>query len=86
MGVDPMAMEHVLRQTPAQAICVSPEVQNPTGTHTPLERRKEIVDVARRFDVQIIEDDCYRMGDAREPSYRALAPERGWHVSRSQKF
>ncbi|WP_170348663.1 MULTISPECIES: PLP-dependent aminotransferase family protein [Ruegeria] len=84
-GVDPSAMEHVLRQTPAQAICVSPEVQNPTGAHTPLERRKEIVDVARRFDLQIIEDDCYRMGDAREPSFRALAPERGWHVSSISK-
>ncbi|WP_420587145.1 PLP-dependent aminotransferase family protein [Ruegeria sp.] len=84
-GIDPHAMEHVLRQTPAQAVCVSPEVQNPTGAHTPLERRKEIVEVARRFDVQIVEDDCYRMGDAREPSFRALAPERGWHVSSISK-
>ncbi|KIC44372.1 aspartate aminotransferase [Ruegeria sp. ANG-S4] len=85
-GVDPKAMEHILRQKSAQAVCVSPEVQNPTGTHTPLERRKEIVDVARRFDLQIIEDDCYRMGDAREPSFRALAPERGWHVSSISKI
>lgn len=85
-GIDPASMEHVLRQTNAQAICVSPEVQNPTGVHTPLERRKEVVDVARRFDLQIIEDDCYRMGEAREPSYRALAPERGWHVSSISKI
>ncbi len=84
-GIDPLAMEHVLRQTSAQAVCVSPEVQNPTGLHTPLERRKEIVEVARRFDLQIIEDDCYRMGDALEPSFRALAPERGWHVSSISK-
>ncbi|WP_271947069.1 PLP-dependent aminotransferase family protein [Ruegeria faecimaris] len=85
-GVDPNAMEHVLRQSAAQAICVSPEVQNPTGSHTPLERRKEVVEIARRFGVQIIEDDCYRMGDARAPSYRALAPERGWHVSSISKI
>ncbi len=84
-GIEPNSMEQVLRHTPAQAVCVSPEVQNPTGSHTPLERRKEIVEIARRFDVQIIEDDCYRMGDAREPSYRALAPERGWHVSSISK-
>ncbi len=84
-GIDPIAMEQVLRQTPAQAVCVSPEVQNPTGSHTPMERRKEIVEIARRYDVQIVEDDCYRMGDAREPSYRALAPERGWHVSSISK-
>ncbi|WP_170480491.1 PLP-dependent aminotransferase family protein [Ruegeria arenilitoris] len=85
-GVDPDAMDHVLRQTPAQAVCVSPEVQNPTGLHTPLERRKEIVEVARRHNVQIVEDDCYRMGEAREPSFRALAPERGWHVSSISKI
>ncbi|CUH41471.1 aminotransferase-like domain-containing protein [Ruegeria atlantica] len=85
-GIDPQAMDHILRQTQAQAVCVSPEVQNPTGTHTPLERRKEVVEVARRHDLQIIEDDCYRMGDAREPSYRALAPERGWHVSSISKI
>jgi len=84
-GIEPGALEHVLRQTPAQAICVSPEVQNPTGTHTPLERRKEIVEIARRYDVQIVEDDCYRMGDAHAPSFRALAPERGWHVSSISK-
>ncbi len=70
-GITPESMDHVLRQTPAQAVCVSPEVQNPTGLHTPLERRKEIVEVARRYDLQIVEDDCYRMGEAREPSYRA---------------
>ncbi|WP_050602418.1 PLP-dependent aminotransferase family protein [Ruegeria sp. 6PALISEP08] len=85
-GIDPTAMEHVLRQTPAQIICVSPEVQNPTALHTPLERRKEVVEIARRFDVQIVEDDCYRMGDAKEPSFRALAPERGWHVSSISKI
>lgn len=85
-GIDPGAMEHVLRQTAVQAVCVSPEVQNPTGLHTPLERRKEIVDIARRYNLQIIEDDCYRMGDAREPSFRALAPERGWHVSSISKI
>lgn len=84
-GIDPDALDHVLRQTPAQAICVSPEVQNPTGSHTPLERRQEVVEIARRHDLQIIEDDCYRMGEACAPSYRALAPERGWHVSSISK-
>lgn len=85
-GISAEALEHVLRQHPAQAICVSPEVQNPTGGHMPLERRKQIVEIARRHDVQIIEDDCYRIGEARAPSFRALAPERGWHVSSISKI
>ncbi|WP_170459154.1 PLP-dependent aminotransferase family protein [Ruegeria arenilitoris] len=84
-GISPDAMDHILRQTRAQAICVSPEVQNPTGGHSPLERRNEVIEIARRHDLQIIEDDCYRMGEARAPSYRALAPERGWHVSSISK-
>ncbi len=85
-GISPDALDHILRQTDAQAICVSPEVQNPTGGHSPLERRKEVVEVARKHDLQIIEDDCYRMGEARAPCYRALAPERGWHVSSISKI
>ncbi|WP_170338657.1 PLP-dependent aminotransferase family protein [Ruegeria arenilitoris] len=84
-GISPDALDHILRQTRAQAICVSPEVQNPTGGHSPLERRNEVIEIARRYDLQIIEDDCYRMGEARAPSYRALAPERGWHVSSISK-
>ncbi|UAB90424.1 PLP-dependent aminotransferase family protein [Ruegeria sp. SCSIO 43209] len=84
-GISPDALDHILRQTKAQAICVSPEVQNPTGGHSPLERRKEVVEIARKHELQIIEDDCYRMGEARAPSYRALAPERGWHVSSISK-
>ncbi|WP_170600572.1 PLP-dependent aminotransferase family protein [Ruegeria arenilitoris] len=84
-GISPDALDHILRQTRAQAICVSPEVQNPTGGHSPLERRNEVIEIARRHDLQIIEDDCYRMGEARAPSYRALAPERGWHVSSISK-
>ena len=84
-GISPDALDHILRQTKAQAICVSPEVQNPTGGHSPLERRKEVVEIARKYELQIIEDDCYRMGEARASSYRALAPERGWHVSSISK-
>ena len=84
-GICPESLDHILKQSPAQAVCVSPEVQNPTGGHSPLERRKEVVEVARKYNLQIIEDDCYRMGDARAPSYRALAPERGWHVSSISK-
>ncbi len=84
-GIRPDALEVVARRTQAQILCTSPEVHNPTGGHTPLERRKELLDVARRYDLQIIEDDCYRLGEARAPSYRALAPDLTWHVSSISK-
>ncbi|TLP64326.1 PLP-dependent aminotransferase family protein [Parasedimentitalea maritima] len=84
-GILPDALEKAARKTGALVLCTSPEVHNPTGLYTPLERRQEIVRIARRHGIQIIEDDCYRMGDPRAPSYRALAPELGWHVSSISK-
>ncbi|WP_109464799.1 aminotransferase-like domain-containing protein [Albibacillus kandeliae] len=84
-GVLPEALDEAARRTGAQVFCTTPEVQNPTGGFTPLERRRELIEVARRHDMQILEDDCYRVGTNRAPSYRALAPERGWHVSTLSK-
>lgn len=84
-GILPESLELAIRKTGATVLCTSPEVHNPTGLYTPLERRKQIVEIARRHEVQIIEDDCYRMGEARAPSYRVLAPELGWHVTSFSK-
>ncbi len=80
-GVIPEALEAAARGCDGQVLCTSPEVHNPTVISTPLARRKELVAVARAHGLQILEDDCYRMGDTREASYRLLAPERGWYVS-----
>lgn len=69
----------------AQILCTTPEAHNPTSLLTPETRRREIVDVARRYNLHILEDDCYRLQDAQAPSYRQLAPERGWYVSSLSK-
>lgn len=79
-GIVPASLELAIRKTGAQVLCTSPEVHNPTGLYTPLARRQEIIEVTRKHGVQILEDDCYRMGEARAPSYRALAPDMTWHV------
>ena len=73
------------RYPEGQIICTSPEVHSPTCGFTPLARRHEIVQVARRFDLQIVEDDCYRIGEAQAPGYRQLAPERGWYLTSLSK-
>lgn len=80
-GVIPEALEEAARAHDAQLFCTSPEVHNPTGGFTPVARREALVAVARRHDLQIVEDDCYRMRVERAPTYRMLAPERGWYVS-----
>jgi len=84
-GILPDSLEKEARRTGAVVLCTSPEIHNPTGLYTPLERRQEIVRVARRVGIQIIEDDCYHMGDPRAPTYRALAPELTWYVSSISK-
>ena len=84
-GLIPEALEELARQHDAQLLCTSPEMHNPTGVFTPLERRREIAEVAQRTGLQILEDDCYRVGRARELSYRALAADRSWYVSSISK-
>ncbi|HEY44040.1 MAG TPA: PLP-dependent aminotransferase family protein [Anaerolineae bacterium] len=57
-----------------------PNFQNPTGRTTTKDRREEILDLARRYDFIVLEDDVYRdiafEGDL-PPSYFALADGHG---------
>ncbi len=85
-GIVPEALADAAIQHPeAQILCTSPEVHSPTCGFTPLERRRALIEVARMADLQIMEDDCYRMGEAEADSYRQLAPERGWYVTSLSK-
>jgi len=85
-GLCPDALAAAAQRYPeAQLVCTSPEVHSPTCGFTPLARRKELVEVARRYDLHILEDDCYRIGAAQEACYRALAPERGWYITSLSK-
>ncbi|MBV2361107.1 PLP-dependent aminotransferase family protein [Thalassococcus sp. CAU 1522] len=84
-GVIPEALEAIARQHQAQLLCLSAEVQNPLLMAMPTERREAVAEIARRTDLQIVEDDCYRIGPPSGPSFRALAPERGWYVASISK-
>lgn len=84
-GMVPAALEAACRRHGAQVLCLTPEAQNPTTVRMPPERRQAIADIARRYDVQIIEDDCYSLAQSDWPAMRALAPERTWHVGSLSK-
>jgi DNA-binding transcriptional MocR family regulator len=85
-GVIPEALAAAAERYPeGQILCTSPEVHSPTCGFTPMSRRAEIVAVARRYDLQIMEDDCYRMGRAEGEGYRQMAPERGWYITSLSK-
>lgn len=84
-GLIPDAIETLAKRYDVQALMTSPEVHNPTGLFTPETRRREIAALASRWEFQIIEDDCYRLGKARAASYRMIAPDRGWYISSISK-
>ena len=84
-GMKPAALEAACRRYGAQVLCLTPEAQNPTAARMSLERRIEIVSIARAYDLQIIEDDCYSAAEHNLPSLRALAPERVWHIGSLSK-
>src|SRR5262245_26645264 len=75
-GILPEAFEKACRTDRARALFCMPTLQNPTGAHMPLERRREIAAIARRHGVAIVEDDIYGflIKDA-PPPLVTLAPE-----------
>ncbi|SDE13909.1 PLP-dependent aminotransferase family protein [Limimaricola pyoseonensis] len=84
-GLLPDALARACRETGAQVLCTSPEAHNPTTIRTSPERRAQIVSVCREYNLQIIDDDCFRAEGGEDASYRRLAPERSWVVTTLSK-
>ncbi len=72
-------VEELVTRTPVRFIYVLPNFHNPAGTTLSEERRHQLVDIARRHDLVIVEDDPYGAlrytGEDLIP-IAALAPER----------
>ena len=66
---------------PVHGLFTMPTVQNPLGFVTPDSRREQIAQIAREFQLTIIEDDAYGFMEENPPSsYAVLAPERTYYV------
>ena len=86
-GLLPPAFEQAARNGDSRVLYLVPTLQNPT-THTmPRERREAIVDIARRYNITIVEDDIFRLLDDRvqPPSFYNLAPERTFYITSLSK-
>ena len=81
-GVDAEAFADACERLAPRALYLNPTLLNPT-THTiALARRNEIIAVARRFGVAIVEDDPYGFLPIKgPPPFAALAPDITWHVA-----
>ncbi len=76
-GMQTNHLEEALRQNP-KYIYVLPNFQNPTGVTLTRERRRTLVQLARRYGVPIVEDDPYaelRFEGEHLPSLLALEGE-----------
>ena len=86
-GLLPDALEKAAARGEARLLYLVPSLQNPT-THTmSRQRREDIVAVARRYNLTIIEDDIFRLLDSRvqPPTFYTLAPERTYHITSLSK-
>lgn len=68
------------RHQPKLLYCI-PTAQNPTASIMPLERRKEIAEIARRYGVAIIADEAQGLIPVDAPlSFSIIAPDITWTV------
>jgi len=75
--------------TTPKYICTIPTIQNPTGSIMPLDRRRELLALARDYGVPIFEDECYADltwgGMDAPPALYSLDPQHVIHIGSFSK-
>jgi DNA-binding transcriptional MocR family regulator len=86
-GMRPEALDRAATENKARIIYLVPTLQNPTTSTMSARRREDIVSIARKRDLTIVEDDIFRLLDARvqPPTFYELAPERTFHITSLSK-
>ena len=78
----PDAFVEACRTRSPKALFLTPTIHNPTTLVMSLERRREIIDIARKYGVAIIEDDVYgALPHDAPPPIAALAPDICWFAT-----
>lgn len=85
-GMRPDRLEELARTHTGKLLYLNPTLHNPTTLIMPDHRRREIVEVARRAGLLIIEDDPYSRLLSQPPSpFVSLLPEATFHVATLSK-
>ncbi|MCX2722130.1 PLP-dependent aminotransferase family protein [Roseibium salinum] len=85
-GPIPEDLARVCAQKHPKMLFLTPTMHNPTVGQMGEDRRREIVAIARRNNLWIIEDEVYgSLRDTATPPLAALAPERTFHVGSLSK-
>ena len=85
-GMVASSLDEAARASGGRVAVVVPDLQNPTTATMPENRRIELVEMARRRGLNLVEDGVYRQLAGPGPtSLAALAPERVVHVASLSK-
>jgi DNA-binding transcriptional MocR family regulator len=85
-GITPQSLETACHRFRPRFVYLTPTLQNPTTATMPLERRHAIIDICKRFDVIIIEDDINGLLEPNAPAAMVnLAPEQVIYVNAFSK-
>lgn len=81
-GALPAAMDTACASHKVCAVYLGPNGENPWGYVMPIERRRQIVEIARRHDVYIIENGVFGpLPKTQIPPLASLAPERTFYAT-----
>ncbi|MGC5700655.1 PLP-dependent aminotransferase family protein [Pseudomonas sp. NFXW11] len=81
-GLLPQALDEACQQHRISALYCTPTLQNPTATVQPVARREALVEVCRRHNLLILEDETHAVLMDRRPAPLAhFAPERTLLIS-----
>lgn len=76
------ALEKLCATRRVRAVYTMPTLHNPLGWVTTMDHREQLVEIARRYELLIIEDAAYAfLAEQPPPPLAALAPERTVYVS-----
>jgi len=85
-GIIPEYFEQCCKTKNIDILYLIPNIDNPTTATLPTARRQQLVTIAKKYDVIIIEDDPYApFQDILLPTLYSLAPERTWHIATLSK-
>ncbi|MED5510277.1 MAG: PLP-dependent aminotransferase family protein [Pseudomonadota bacterium] len=85
-GVLPEALEAACQGGEVSALYLIPALDNPTTVTMTLQRRQVLAEIARRYEIAIIEDDPYSPLQCESvPAFNNLLPKQTWHIATLSK-
>ena len=86
-GIIPERLEDILKKSKVKAVYLTPNIQNPTTIIMPLDRRKAIARLAKKYNFYIIEDDVFGAFIPNAlPPISSLIPKKSFYTTSFSKI